>query len=530
MPVDAQSVGYFPTLVEDTLLRGPQDSRSLGTGPTVEGPDTRGLIATDLFRYYDNDPDFWGRHQDFFRPINKGLGVFAPHDAVTIEDRRMQHVSLTADADLNLLTREFNPDLAMIKAGPLYFDILWAGAGVIYSDYNGHQDLTSGDSDDDGWIAYAEVGVRGLLRLSDSIYISAVANVIYLPFENELGLRFGNGANSGALLRLNITEQIGEWEIILFDEFQGRPGLEFFVDADAPAFDRAGRYSFGFYDDRSNEFYDRDSAYFVNTIGLHGSRPLFDNQWRLGLGIEHSDFWRTFRFDEHNKRDWGGAFLQYEGSVIPFAPRFSYQYYSYDGYNSFDHLIELQLTGRLTENVMWLGKGGYLFTTGDRPENNSFLWEFALDHTITRSTHHWITMGESFVDSEFVPDTRTAKFVRYAIDQRITSKFHLNVFAQYSDNETSHTDRFEVRDRFGAGVTLFWRPLDFTSIQGTAYYEQVDQVTTNDDSARWLYRVEATQQLSHRLTGNIFYQYEEMDSDVNPFTEHFMGVSLRRYF
>lgn len=525
--------GYFPTQAEDTLLRGAQDSRSLGHGlgpGVVEGPDNRGLIATDLFRYYDNNPDFYERNMDFFHPINVGLGIFTPNDALTVETRQMANASFTADANFNILTRAFNPELAHIKAGPLYFDVLWLGAGVIYSDYNGDQKISEGDSDDDGWAGFVELGVRGLVRLTDSIYLSAVANVVYLPFENELALRLGNADNPGLLLRFNLNEQLGEWEILFFNQFIGRSGLDVFVDANSPAIDRAGRYSFGFLADRSNDFYSRNQAFFMNTVGFYASRPLFDNIWRLGFGIEHADSWRTFQFENHGTRDWLGLWMQYEGSVLPFAPRFSYEYFSNDGYDSLTHLFQIQLTGRFTENLHWLGSAGYALETGVRPEGNRFIWRWELDHTLSRNTNHWLAIGEGYIYNEFETDTRTARYARYGIDQRFGSRVTLRAFAQYAENEASSTDRFPRRDRFGAGLNLMYRPLDFTDIRATAYYEQTDQSTTTDDSARWIYRVEVTQQLAHRFTGNLFYQYEEFNSDRTPFTEHFLGLSVRRYF
>lgn len=534
LPVSTEvsGAGYFPTITEDILLRGPTDSRSLGMGlsPTsVEGPDNRGMIASGLFRYHDSEPNFYQRNQNFFRPIDRGLGMFTPHDAMTAETGRLQNASFTVDGQLGLLTRQFNPDLAHIKAGPLYFDVLWLGAGVIYSDYNG--DLgTLRREEDDGWAAFVELGVRGLLRFTDTIYISAVANIIYLPFENEVALRFGNGDNPSLLLRFNLNEQLGEWEILFFNEFRGVSGLDFLVNADVAATDRAGRYQFGFQTGRSNDFYSRNEAIFINTIGFNASRPLFDNQWRLFFAIEHSDFWRSFSFDDHRPRDWLGLWMQYEGSVIPFAPRFSYEYLSNDGYESLLHIFRLQLTGRITENINWLGMAGYALSTGDRDEGNQFIWRFDLDHALSRNTRHRLSFGEDYFYNELVPDTRTARYVRYSIDQRFTSRFSATAFGQYSHRETSVDDRFPDRDRFGAGLWLNYNPLDFTSIRGLVFYDQSDQITTDDDSSRWLYRVEVTQQLSHRVTGNIFYQYEEFNQDIGPFSEHFMGVSVRRYF
>lgn len=534
LPVTTEvyGAGYFPTITEDILLRGPNDSRSLGQGlgpGVVEGPDNRGLVATDLFRYYDNDPDFYQRNQGFFRPINRGLGVFTPHDALTVETNRLQNASFTVDGQLGLLTRAFNPDLAHIKAGPLYFDVLWLGAGVIYSDYNGDLSHLPRESQD-GWAAFIELGVRGLLRITDSIYISAVANVIYLPFENEVALRFGNRDNPSLLLRFNLNEQLGEWEILFFNEFRGVSGLDFLVNADVTATDRAGRYQFGYQTGRSNDFYSRNEAWFINTIGFYASRPVFDNQWRFGFRYEHADFWRSFSFDNHRPRDHLELAMQYEGSVIPFAPRFSYEYISNDGYESLLHLFRLHLTGRITENINWYGMGGYALTSGFANERNQFIWRIDLDHTISRNTRHMLSFGEDYFYNELVPDTRTARYVRYSIDQRITSRFSATAFGQYSHKERSSDERFPMRDRFGAGLWLTYRPLDFTDIRGLVFYDQADQTTTDDDSSRWLYRIEVNQQLGHRLTGNIFYQYEEFNHDVRPFSEHFMGVSMRRYF
>lgn len=525
--------GYFPTQAEDTLLRGPSDSRSLGVGfgpGVVEGPDTRALVATDLFRYYDSEPDFYQRNQDFFRPINVGLGLFTPHDAATIESRRLHFLTLSADAQFNVFTREFKPELAHVKAGPFYLDFLHVGAGVIYSDFNGDQTILQGDSNDDGWAAYVELGIRALVRITDSIYFSAAGNLIYLPMENELAFQMGNASNPGLLLRFNLMDTVGEWDILFFNEFIGRSGLDVFVDADSPAIDFAGRYSFGFIGDRSNNFYDRNQAFFTNTIGFYASRALFGQEWRLGFGIEHADSWRTFQFRDHGTREWLGLWMQYEGSVLPFAPRFGYEYFSNDGFESMIHQFDLQLTGRLTENLNWYGQAGYAFSTGDVQESNNFIWSFELDHTLSRSTRHFLTMGEGYIYNEFETDTRTARYIRYSVDQRFTSRFTARAYAQFVENEASARERFPIRDRFGAGLMLYYRPLDFTDIRGMAYFEQTDQSTTADSASRWIYRIEMNQQLSHRLTGNVFYQYEESNTDVMPFTEHFMGVSMRRYF
>jgi hypothetical protein len=538
LPVVASvDAGYFPTLAEDVLLRGASDSRSLGTY-SHEGPDLRAQVATDIFPY-ENGTNFYRRYDSFFRPLDHTLGVLTRHDAITLEGLELSghaaETSLVIDADAGLFTRRFDPDLAHVKAGPLYFDLLWVGAGVIYSDYNGRQplpDKVDGDNTKDGWTGYVDVAVRGLFRITDTIYISAIANLMYLPFENELAFRMGNSAIPGVYTRLNVGDTVGDWDLLFYDEFIGRPGVDLSVDADADAIDRAGRYYFGFYEDRTNEFYNDRQAFFVNRAGFRATRPVFDREWRMGARIERSDYWRTFTFEEHGKRDYLELWLQYEGSRIPFAPRVSYEYWSNDGFDSMWHRGMLNLTGRITENVIWDGELGLGANTGTVSESVRWLWEVGLRHVINRSTLHGIRVGENFMNNEILNETITARYLRYYVNQRVNKSMHLDAFMQLSDNEVTDRPgiREHTRDRVAVGLALNYRPLDFTDLRASMFYEKVDQLATTDDQHRWVWRFEWIQRLAHRLTGNVFYQYEEMDSLRRPFTEHLFGMSLRRYF
>jgi hypothetical protein len=256
---------------------------------------------------------------------------------------------------------------------------------------------------------------------------------------------------------------------------------------------------------------------------------VFDEQWRLGFAVDHTDFFRTFDFVEHRTRDHFGTMLGYEGSVIPFAPRFRYDMYSYDGFESLWHRVEALLTGRLTENIQWSGMAGYRRTTGTYPDRDGFIWEVGLSQALTQNTRHWLYVGENFFNNELLPETLTARYARYVIDQRIDKSLSVRAFAQFSDRETI-IDELAVRDRWGLGMSLIYNPLDFTTIRGTVMYESVEQGGALADADRWLYRLELQQQLAFRLTGRIFYQYEDRQGRNNDFKEHLTGLSMRRYF
>ena len=521
--------GYFPTLVDSALLRGSIDSRSGGQGLAYEqGPDLRAQIGSGLFEYNDVEPNFYQKHDDFFRPLDQVLGVFTPHDAITYEADSLDNTSITLDAQLGILTRRFSPDLAMVKAGPLFFDLLWVGAGALYSDFQGARRFRPGD--DSGWISYIDVGFRGVVRFTDTIYLSAVGNLMYLPLENRVGLRFGSGREQGLLARMQWSESFGPWNILLYDEFRGRPGLNWWGQARSGARDREGRYFFGFQDGgRTNEFYDDRFVRVTNQIGLTANRLVFGGQWRFWLDIDHTDFWRQWAFDNHGSRQHVSLALGYEGSMLPFAPRLTYDMFSNTKLNSLVHTTLLSLTGRVTENLDWIARGGYYFTTGTRAERQRYLWELGLDHTIAKNTVHWIRIGERFFENEFQAEMLTARYLRWGINQRFGSKFYARGFVQLSDRETLNP-ALAVKDRMAFGLDLNLQPLDFSQIRASFLYEQTEVRAPLNDTDRWIYRIEWIQQLGMRLTGHLYYQYEERQRIPRSFSEHLVGMSVRRYF
>ena len=79
-------------------------------------------------------------------------------------------------------------------------------------------------------------------------------------------------------------------------------------------------------------------------------------------------------------------------------------------------------------------------------------------------------------------------------------------------------------------MTIRYQPLDFTQVAATVLYENIDQAGSLADNDRWLYRAEINQQLGHRLTGHLFYQYEDNGSNPGDYKEHVLGMTIRRYF
>ncbi len=539
--VTSEAQGYFPTLAESALLRGAENSRSQG-GMSLEGPDRAAQVATDLFPYTDPTPNFYQRNQSFFKPLDQLLGWGTQNDAVTYELDALDNTSLTLDATTGFLNRQYSPELAMVKAGPLYLDVLWVGTGIIWSDFNGAQATINNNGEKnsgDGATAYVDIGLRGLVRFTDTIYFSVVGDLMYLPFENEIALNFGYGRNLGLSTRFNYAETFGAWDILLFDEFQGSPGLNWNGQATRNGVDSAGRYYYGAQNSgRANQFFDQSFVYFTNSLGLRASRLVLNNQWRFGTSVDHIDFWRTFSFENHQKRDHIGLWLGYEGSQIPFSPRIGYDLTSFDGYKSLRHNFYLNLSGRLTENIMWASNVGTMFTTGPvEGFSQPIVWDAQLSQVITNSLSHWVLFGENVYDSQLSNEQQLSRFVSYGVDQRIGRKLQATAFAQFSDRETqipatgsvNNAGNGNTRSRNSFGVTMNYQPLDFTKISASMLYQMTEQSGPATDSDIWIYRLDASQQLGLRLTALLFYQFEEQKSN-RAFNEHVLGFSLRRYF
>jgi hypothetical protein len=524
--------GFFPTISETALLRGPYDARSFGGAFTADSPDRITQNATDIFPYESTVPNFYQRNPQIFKPLDHFFGFFTPFDTLTYENDRLRNFAFSLDANLGVLSRAYSPELAMVKAGPLYLDVLWIGTGVIFSDFNGPQVFPAGS--EDGWVGYVELGLRLSMRITDTIYLTAGANLMYLPWENKFAFRALTGGFPSLGATVAFSDDWGPWSVNFANRFVGRPGLDFFTGLDEPGFDRAGRYWFGLQQARANEFFTEDFAFFSNTIEGSATRLVFGNQWRWWLNADHIDFWRTFDFTDHAARDHVGTLLGYEGSLIPFAPRLFYDVWDIDGLgrgrDSLLHRAGVGLTGRLTENIGWSGDAAYLFETGsDRRDVETFLWNMRFNHTVTRDFTQNLAFGQWLFFNDLFNEVLVSRYINYTANYRLGQRASWSVFAQYSDAELDLISGREQR-RYGGGTALTFLPFDFTTTRLMAMWDTIDQPQLDYDWVRWILRAEITQRFSSRLTGNIFYQYENNDAGPMSFHEHAVGLSLRRYF
>jgi len=524
---EAEMAGYYPTAA-DLLLLGDQDYPR--NSSSQEGPDARSQLASGILMYESGEQDFYARNREAFVPINRILGAFSPHKAFTAEFSSIPLSGVTLDAAFPLFTRTFEPRNAHLKVGPLAFDLMWLGAGAVWSDFDGPTEFPDGA--EDGWISFVELALRGSLQITDSLHLSMAANLIYLPGTNELALSTLNNGFPNIALDVFFQRRVGEWDLLIYDQFSARPGLDVFSQLAVDGFDQAGRYQFGIYGQENRiDFYDSQNVWLTNQIVGKASRMLLETQWRFLLDLQHADFWQSFDFDNHQSRDSLEALVGYEGNNIPFAPALSYNVSTFDQFESFWHRVQLSFNGRLTENIQASAMGGYLWTTGFEPEQINYLWSLGLTHQFSQKGSHAINVGQNLFEDPFSPEVQFSTYYRYNINYQLAKKLTAGAFAQYSDGEVIVSANNQNAGEFKStllGATLQFQPFDFTQITASAALEDGEFAAAVPFN-HLIYRLMFSQQLASRLTLQGIYQYEDFDAAAG-YKEHMLSVSLRRYF
>lgn len=524
-PVPAEDGGYFPTIEETMLLGGDYPRR----GTSNQVIDGRSLRATDLTAYPYPGRTHQAPWAESLSPLNPFLGVFAPNHAVVAEDTGIwpRGSSFEFDSSVPLLMRDFNPERAMLKAGPTYFDIMFIGMTVLHSDYQGDQQFA--DDSEDGWLMGIEFGLRGVVQFTDQFYLSLAATLVYLPLENEVGFRLGAGGSPAAALTLDYRFEKGDWDLRLYDSFYAGLGIDLFFDAEEEAFQRAGRYSFGFGEsDRNGDFYDRDRATFSNTIGFDSTTPVGED-WRFWFSAKHTDIWRTMGFEDHTVHNSLFARIGYNGHEVGFSPAFEYylDHYEYptNGDSTVTNRFYLTIRGRITENLLLKARAGYMWANGSRNYDDGYLYSLELHHELSRYTTQSIAGGRDYHSYDLTGDSSVSDYVRYSINHAFSKEFTGTAWVQYSDDE----GRSFEGERTNVTAMLRYALLNGNSsaISLRGAYEHRTGSRGRQD--RWLGRLSYSQNLFSRTSGEIFYQYEEA-SGWRRFNEHLFGTTVRKYF
>jgi hypothetical protein len=479
--------------------------------------------------------NFYQRHPEVFSKLDQFLGYSYERSSSTIRDGRERDVSASVRIDSGLATSSFDPSRSMLKLGPLYFDVLGVGAGVLWTDYHGSPVYTQGFAKP-GWAAFVETDVRVVGRLTDTLYIAAAGRFIYLPWVNRWGFEvgYGNGGPSAGLALL-YADHCGPWDVSVHESFYGYTGLGYYLTEGALGFDQVGRYYFGIQGRGQINASLGDYAFWVNRVGVTARRPVFDGDWLLNFSADHLDFWQSYSFDGHASVDSAEIRLNYVGSNIPFAPYAFYRIADPDGLGqSLDILIHefgVGFGGHLTDSLTWFGDAGLAFYSGsDSSRVGDIVWDMGFRHRINSKLTHALQFGQGIYSNNVFSRTVLADYINYSFEARLGRHSWGKVFAQYTQREVDLLTG--VRDRnVQTGAVLSFDLTAYTRFEATVVYSKyLDATLKNSFEDSWIYGANLTQRLTPSLNANLFYRYED-DSGVGVgFREHVAGFSLRRLF
>ncbi len=529
---DGPPYGFYPTGEEVDLLGGEShDMYRRGRGGiNMNGPDAWSLTASGMWHQDEPVDSFYDRYDGFFEPLDSTLGLFAPRELALFESAdEPSNGNFSAYSDLGFpLTRNFNPDLATFKAGPLYLDLISISGTVLYSDYEGDGRA----SESDGWLSAVQLNLRGLVQITENLYLTGSGQVYYLPGSGEVGFYFGDGA--GSFLRLAYETYYKGWEITIFDEFRAIHRLsDIFDSVEHNEIEIAGRYRFGRFDEAyNNDPFSTDSIFLINRAGIAVNKDL--NDWsRFSAGYTHFDHWQTFEFDEHRQWDQIYARLDYAGQDWRIAPFLEYRMTAVDGYENLFHAIYLGARAAISENVRAQGRVGYFHTDRtDGADADRFLGDLSIEQQLTESTRHSLSGGITH-NIWYDADNWLSTYGRYAIDQRLGSRLTLNAYAQYSDSENLDVIG---RDREGwmTGAALTAAICDYTSLRFDVAYDDWTSAKGGPaevDYNRWIYRASVNQRLMPYLYARLLYQYEDFSrADSFGFDEHLYMLTITHIF
>ncbi len=514
------------------------DSRAMAYQRLVPHSPNASDDADTFPENYDPEADPF---QSALRPSRSIFRPFDTRDSLFVREYGLgtYGVSLlgdVADESINapFLTRRFDPELAHFKAGPLFLDVRSMGVGMLYSDYQGPRTFPEGD--EDGLLSYIDLQLRGLVRITNNLYATLNGRVVYLPFENRLGIGAdGFGLGLTPIFSANYDRMVGNWSFQVYDVL--KVGNPFLLRTDmfgTDATQQAGRYTFGyiFGQDRQAPYFNSfESLVVANTVGASASTPLQlrGDDWRLWFTAAHSDFWRTFELNDHISLDNLGTMLAYQGSVLPFAPVFHYNVISNDSFDSLAHRFFIDGRGRLTENLTLRSGAGYLVTDGYKADQSRFLWRTALDHQINSRMYQQFWLGSNFLESEFSDDLAVSRNAGYSFLTDLTSRLSGQYLMAFGDTEaldgvfTGQTQDYRLQ--------FDYRLWSYTRLLfGSAYHvvdrDRQDSLPAPDPYHRWIHYVRLNQQIAARTTWWLGYQLEE-SSLVQ---ENLYQSGIRRYF
>lgn len=447
------------------------------------------------------------------------------------------------------------------RVGPLFVDEVYAGAGLMYSEYSGDPvygaPLRAGVADDDNWAAVIWAQVRATIYVTDRFALSFTPAVYYLPLKNDVGwglgfplLAMGGYTQPNALLNTAFRQPLGEsLQFVMMDQFQiFHPQISLMRNSpyywanigDTSPMDLAGRYQFGGFgpyeidargDDSfalNDRFMDDDQILLMNRatfslMGKHGSNV------STHLFYDRLDYW-DHNFDDHQTWQTGGFQIMQSGPS--FTPYARYEFTASDHWQTHYQHAVVGAQKSFSPDLVAYAEGGWLWSSIEyQGGTDSWVALVGARQRLGPYTWHGFDAGRTPLAN--FRHRYLATYGQYYLTQTIGAKSQLTLFAQQADLDVLGGGGELERSVLTVGgilsVTLSQKSNAWLSVS----YEDGDIESFKRAWQMWTYRLTYARSLGHSTSAMCFYQYQNAasgTSSYDDFSEHLLYMGVSKHF
>lgn len=465
---------------------------------------------------------------------------------------RTSRLQLGLDTDLGLPLKEGPaPEDAMLRLWRIYANMPRTSVEFIASD---NADRTTHNRKG-GVIGMVSTDFDILLQLTDNLQIVSRGSLIYLPFENEVGLhgfgllddRFGLAgeidASSDLFIEAKLDGVVGEWDFFVADRIGLEPDansdLRSYRTADARLnylrannFDKAdtlGRYSLGGRGRINTQGDDLDSnstsddrwgystAYYYNKASTGVSRTI-PTETLVGLTAYRTDRWGM------DGRGRGERDSEWEHGVnlslvnqhynMRFKPYFTYTASTNSEDHFWQHVARLGVTGPLSEYTDLNANVGYAWRSGyDRKsddDSRSWLWHVSLHNELNELTTHRLSYSRYIQ-----PDSnRYHTTLAYSLHRVLGPYLDSSLFAVRTEVDGGENHLKDDETRYEVGARLGWDVSSRLDLTLTGTMSVVRRHNQDTDYKESRIRLAADYDLSDTVELMLSYEYARRTDDV----------------
>lgn len=447
------------------------------------------------------------------------------------------------------------------RAGPFAIDEIYAGAGLMYSEYSGQPiygaPMSPGMSDDDNWAAVIWAQVRATVYMTDRFALSFTPAIYYLPLQGDVGWSLGfpflgmaGITQPNALLTTGFKIPVNETiQFVMMDQFQVfHPQLSLMRNSpsywanlgDTSPMDIAGRYRFGGFgpyeiDARGNDsfalndrFMDADQVLLMNRatfslMGRHGSEIYTQ------LFYDRLDYW-DHNFDAHQSWQSGGFQIVQQGPS--FTPYARYEFTAGDHWQTNYHYGVVGFQKKVSPDLVGYAEGGWLWSSIERVgSSDSWVALAGIRHRLGPYTWHGVDGGRAPIAN--FRNRYLATYGQYYITQTLGANSQFILFVQKADLDVLGGGGALERDFLSVGGILNVNLSPKSVVNATVSYEDSDADTIGRSWDMWTYRVSYMRRLGASMNATCFYQYQHAASSTSmddDFSEHLLYMGVVKHF